>query len=122
MSSTGPDFALLCGLAINPAAPLSILLRLASNPRPGFQAPSAALLDREHLPIPVAQALAGHEDTEIRRRLAGHPSTPEHVRSALAADTEAIVRAAVAAWPGSWIDLWRVRPVTASVLPVEVYR
>ncbi len=104
-----PNLAVLCGLAVNPAAPLTVLLRLADHPHHGFLAPSRALLDREDLPSDVAEALSVHPDTDVRRRLAGHPSTPREVLRDLAQDPEAAVRAEIAQRP-------------YSSLPDEVYR
>ncbi|HEX7304061.1 hypothetical protein [Lentzea sp.] len=122
MNKQGPNPAVLCGLAANPAAPLSVLLRLAVHQRNDSFALSCALLGRAHVPPEVAEVLAGHPETELRRRLAAHPSTPEEIRCALGRDMETIVRVEVAAWPGSWVDLPRARPVTAACLPVAVYR
>jgi hypothetical protein len=76
----GSNLAVLCGLAANPAAPLSVLLRLAVHQRRDSLALSCALLGRAHVPPEVAQVLAGRPETEVRRRLAAHPSTPEEIR------------------------------------------
>ncbi|MDT7785184.1 MAG: hypothetical protein QOF58_3603 [Pseudonocardiales bacterium] len=122
VSEPSSNLTVLCGLATNPAAPLPMLLRLADHQRHGSPALSCALLGRAHLPPALARALAGHPETEVRRRLAAHPSTSEEIRCAMGRDSEPIVRAEVAAWPGSWVDLPRTRPVTAALLPVAVYR
>lgn len=122
VNKQGSNLAVLCGLAANPAAPPPVLLRLAVHQRNDSLALSCALLGRAHVPPEVAQVLAGRPETEVRRRLAAHPSTPEKIRCGLGSDTEPIVRVEIAAWPGSWVDLPRARPVTAAPLPVAVYR
>jgi hypothetical protein len=115
------NLPVLCGLAANPATPQEVLLRLVDHPQRGSLMPSAAVLDREHLPPAVAEVLAVHDSTDVRRRLAAHPSTPEAVRAALARDDDADVRREVARWPGSWLDSPHDNDVSAEPLPDEVY-
>ncbi|WP_212823642.1 hypothetical protein [Catellatospora sp. TT07R-123] len=91
------NLAVLCGLAANPVTPEQLLVRLAALPDGGLLGPTVALLEREHLPAPVAEALLRHPHPEIRRRLAGHRPLPARVLLILAEDPEAIVRAQAAA-------------------------
>ncbi|ANZ40972.1 hypothetical protein BBK82_38310 [Lentzea guizhouensis] len=116
------NLPVLCGLAANPSAPHAVLLRLADHPQRDSLLPSAALLDRTHLPAPVAEVLAVHDSADVRHRLAAHPSTPEAVRVALAGDDDPDVRREVARWPGSWLDRPHYGdPLPAEPLPEEVY-
>jgi hypothetical protein len=87
----------LWGLAVNPALPMELMLRmLVPDVLPGVL-PSVAL--RAGLPEPVVDALVGHTDFKARACFAGNPHMTAETRSRLAADPDYRVRWALAAGP-----------------------
>ncbi|MDR7276640.1 hypothetical protein [Catenuloplanes atrovinosus] len=90
------------GLAVNPAAPVELLLRMLDR-RPDAMA--VALRHRPDLPHPVAEAAARHPDEATRRALAGNPDLTPGIRSVLAHDPIMAIaecaagRAASPPWP-----------------------
>ncbi|NRQ37341.1 hypothetical protein HII36_36725 [Nonomuraea sp. NN258] len=82
----------LSGLAVNPALPESLMLRLLRSPVPDDVLPF--LVWRSGLPERVAEALIGHPEVRVRECFAVNPHVSAGTRSRLARDPVLRVR-----WP-----------------------
>lgn len=109
---TSPDLPepWLRGVAANPAAPSTVLLRLLNA-----QARTAwtTLCEHRALPPDVADAVVAHPDRVVRRGFARNRHMPPEQRGRLVNDSDAAVRAALAAGP-------RPRPGRVVALPDDV--
>lgn len=95
--------ALLEGLAVNPAVPADLLLRLLEPP---YESAWPALASRRApFPDEVAAAIVGHLDPRVRRALARNPFVDPEVRGLLVDDSHWLVRLLLATRPD------RTRPV-----------
>ncbi|MFD0146152.1 MULTISPECIES: translation initiation factor 2 [unclassified Streptomyces] len=90
------------GLALNPAAPPGILLRLLDPP---YEAAWSALCrHRRELPPEVVDAIVAHPHPRLRGALARNPHVPGEVRGRVVDDEMWLVRAHLADGPGQ--DVW----------------
>lgn len=80
---------LLAGLAMNPAAPIEVLLRLVDE---WPEQVCGGLRRRRELPPPVRNAMLRHPSPRIRGVLARHPQVDPSARTELLADPEWLVR------------------------------
>ncbi|MFH8371009.1 translation initiation factor 2 [Streptomyces sp. NPDC018031] len=97
---------LLGGLAVNPAAPADLLLRLLEPGYPEYEDVWPALAARRaRFPEEVAAAIVAHPDRRVRGALARNPFVDPEVRGLLVNDPDWLVRARLAGWPD------RTRPV-----------
>ncbi|MEV5238511.1 translation initiation factor 2 [Streptomyces cinnamoneus] len=95
--------ALLDGLAVNPAAPADLLLRLLE---PEYESAWYALASRRaSFPAEVTAAIVGHPHPRVRGALARNPFVDPEVRGLLVDDSDWMVRGRLAARPD------RTRPV-----------
>lgn len=90
------------GLALNPATPVDILLRLLEPP---YEAAWSALCRwRRELPPQVVDAILAHPAPRTRGALARNPHVPGEVRGQVVDDEHWLVRAHLADGPGR--DVW----------------
>lgn len=90
------------GLALNPAAPPDVLLRLLE---PSYAAAWSALCrQRRDLPAEVVDAIVAHPHPRVRGGLARNPHVPGEVRGRVVDDEVWLVRAHLADGPGQ--DVW----------------
>ncbi|MGW6565416.1 translation initiation factor 2 [Streptomyces sp. NPDC054975] len=105
MASTtteGAGSAALQGLAVNPAAPVDILLRLLEPP---YEAAWSSLCRwRRELPPEVVEAIVAHPAPRARGALARNPHVPGEVRGRVVDDEHWLVRTCLADGPGQ--DVW----------------
>ncbi|KUL31253.1 hypothetical protein [Actinoplanes awajinensis] len=99
-----PD-AVLEGLAVNPALPGPLLLRLIAE---HSGAAADGLAEREPLPATAVTAMAGHPDPWVRAALAGNRSVAAEIRLRLHDDPDPLVR--------QWIQNVRDLPRPESAL------
>ncbi|MEE1804462.1 translation initiation factor 2 [Streptomyces sp. JV176] len=89
--------AVLCGLAVNPAAPTALLLRLLE---PEYAAAWSALgRERRAFPPEVAAAVVTHPEPRVRGALARNPYVDPEVRGLLVDDPHWHVRSRLASPP-----------------------
>ncbi|MEU9998504.1 translation initiation factor 2 [Streptomyces sp. NPDC050848] len=94
--------AALEGLALNPAAPVDLLLRLLGPP---YEAVWSALCRwRRELPPEVVDAIVAHPAPRARGALARNPHVPGEVRGRLVDDEHWLVRGLLASGPG--YEVW----------------
>lgn len=107
-NEAGPAERRLAGLAVNPAAPASLLLRLLAD---GPPAARMALCGDRDLPESVVDALLAHPDRRARAVFASSPHADPAQRARLVDDPEFIVKAHLADGPASrWVR--RPRPLS----------
>ncbi|MDP9862647.1 MULTISPECIES: hypothetical protein [Streptosporangium] len=87
----------LSGLAVNPALPASLMLRMLQPEVTADALPYLAW--RADLPERVVEAFIGHHDAKVRECFAGNPHVPAGIRSRLAGDPVLRVRRALAEDP-----------------------
>ncbi|WP_137993559.1 translation initiation factor 2 [Streptomyces vilmorinianum] len=92
----------LSGLALNPAAPADVLLRLLDSEDGAVI--SALCRQRRAFPDEVVEAILAHPEPRVRRALARNPHMAGDVRGRLVDDENWLVRATLADGPG-W-DTW----------------
>ncbi|MFD7322445.1 translation initiation factor 2 [Streptomyces sp. NPDC059875] len=94
--------AALEGLALNPATPVDVLLRLLEPP---YEAAwSAVCRWRRELPEEVVDAILAHPKPRVRGALARNPHVPGEVRGRVVDDEDWLVRACLSDGPGE--DAW----------------
>lgn len=102
-NEAGPAERRLAGLAVNPAAPVSLLLRLLAD---GPPAARMALCGDRDLPGSVVDALLAHPDRWARAVFASSPHADPAQRARLVDDPEFVVKAHLAEGPP---NRWTVR-------------
>ncbi|MGW2016448.1 translation initiation factor 2 [Streptomyces sp. NPDC001927] len=101
-TTEGPGSAALRGLALNPATPVDLLLRLLEPP---YEATWPALCRwRRDLPPEVVDAIVAHPAPRARGALARNPHVPGEVRGRLVDDEHWLVRGHLASGPG--YEVW----------------
>lgn len=95
-ASAGPDERRLAGVALNPAAPVDILLRLLAD---GPDAVRKVLCRDRVLPVPVVDAVVAHPDKWTRGYFAENPYADPGQRARLVDDPEYHVRGRLAREP-----------------------
>lgn len=93
----------LAGLAVNPAAPDHLLLRILAD---GPPAARMALCGDRDLPEPVVDALVSHPDQRARAVFASSPHADPVQRGRLVDDPEWLVRAHLAEGPAHHREPW----------------
>ncbi|MEU9863334.1 translation initiation factor 2 [Streptomyces sp. NPDC047971] len=94
--------AILQGLAVNPAAPVDVLLRLLDS---GDGAVHSSLCrQRREIPDEVVAAILAHPNPRTRGGLARNPYVPGELRGLVVDDEFWLVRAKLAGGPGD--DAW----------------
>ncbi|MFI6700546.1 translation initiation factor 2 [Streptomyces sp. NPDC050509] len=97
MSATPVTPAVLCGLAVNPATPADLLLRLLE---PEYATSWNALgRERRAFPPEVAAAVVAHPEPRVRGALARNPYVDPEVRGLLVDDPHWNVRSRLASLP-----------------------
>ncbi|MFI5527120.1 hypothetical protein ACIA8O_01060 [Kitasatospora sp. NPDC051853] len=111
MPSSLPE-SWLHGIAVNPAAPADVLLRLLTAPEAGEA--RMTLCGEGHLPPEVWEAARHHPDFRVRRHLGRNRNLPPEQRGLLADDPSAMVRAWMATGPRDWV--WPRTPLPEEVV------
>lgn len=93
----------LAGLAVNPALPDRLLLRILAD---GPPAARMALCGDRDLPEPVVDALVSHPDRRARAVFASSPHADPAQRARLVDDPEWLVRAHLAEGPAPHVERW----------------
>ncbi|WP_254710899.1 hypothetical protein [Streptomyces lunaelactis] len=94
--------AALEGVAVNPAAPVDVLLRLLE---PEYEAVRSPLCtDRREFPEEVVDAIAGHPELRVRAAFTQNPHIDGEQHGRLVDDPEWIIRAKLAGLAGSFAD------------------
>ncbi|MEU1365783.1 hypothetical protein ABZ454_06570 [Streptomyces sp. NPDC005803] len=106
-AAAGPAERRLAGLALNPAAPVDVLLRLLAD---GSDAVRMVLCRDRVLPGPVVDAAVAHPDRDTRSFFARNPYVDPEQRARLVDDPEWFVRAHLASEPRA-ADVCRPRPL-----------
>ncbi|MFE7773917.1 translation initiation factor 2 [Streptomyces sp. NPDC057445] len=89
--------AVLEGLAVNPAAPVGLLLRLLE---PEYEAAWSALCrERREMPGPVVDAIVEHPERRVRAAFVRNPHVDGEIRGLLVDDPDWFVRCALAGRP-----------------------
>ncbi|MGW4650539.1 hypothetical protein [Kitasatospora sp. NPDC004289] len=102
----------LHGIAVNPAAPAEVLLRLLAAPEAGEA--RVTLCGEGNLPPEVWEAARHHPDFRVRRHLGRNRRIPPELRGLLADDPSAMVRAWMATGPREWV--WPRTPLPEEVV------
>ncbi|WP_330300065.1 hypothetical protein [Streptomyces sp. NBC_00503] len=102
-NEAGPAERRLAGLALNPAAPVGLLLRLLAD---GPPAARMALCGDRDLPVPVVDALLTHPDRWARAVFASSPHADPAQRARLVDDPDYVVKGHLAGGPP---NRWTVR-------------
>ncbi|MBT2468258.1 hypothetical protein J7E97_10305 [Streptomyces sp. ISL-66] len=102
----------LAGLAVNPAAPDRLLLRILAE---GPPAARMALCGDRDLSVPVVDALVSHSDPRARAVFASSPHADPVQRARLVDDPEWLVRAHLAEGPSRRLVTWP-RPLPDEVV------
>ncbi|MGW6685250.1 hypothetical protein [Streptomyces sp. NPDC054961] len=93
----------LAGLAVNPAAPERLLLRILAD---GPPAARMALCGDRDLPEPVVDAVVSHPDRRARAVFASSPHADPAQRARLVDDPEYLVRGHLAEGPAARLVPW----------------
>ncbi|MFE2283563.1 hypothetical protein ACFXDJ_05235 [Streptomyces sp. NPDC059443] len=118
-NEAGPAERRLAGLAVNPAAPVSLLLRLLAE---GPAVARMALCGDRDLPVTVVDKLLTHPDRRARAVFASSPHADPAQRARLVDDPDFIVKGHLADGPASrWVALSRPLPDPTVVHMINTY-